>query len=449
MSLTTRVGLLAGASALTLTGASFADNSTEAQDLAAQVAALKAEVAQLKGDNWLTEQRAEEIRGLVQDVLADADTRSSLLQAGMTAGYDDGFVIGSPDGNFSLKLNGQLQVRFIWRNQDDLATCDTNRWGFENSRTKLMFSGNVVNPQWMYYIEGNFYRDGGSFMLEDAWIAHDCGNGITAKLGRFKLPFFRESLVHSMNQLTVERSLLGVGMTQRVQGLAVDYLADQFHFTGAFTNGLNANGLTPYGTTWGTEDNEWAFTGRIEFLAAGTWDQFEDFTSPEGEEQGFLFGAALHYQNQEYGTTAPVDAEVEDLLLTLDGSAEFGGWNLFGAFWYRINDSDAMVESLEPWGFVVQGGVYLAEDLELFGRWEYYEPDGYPVEPEEFSMITIGVNKYWGDHVKWTTDVGYGLDSVDPDGVTGGGEDTITGWNIDSGDEDGQIVFRTQLQLVF
>ena len=448
MSLTTRVGLLAGASALALTGASFADNSTEAQDLAAQISALQAEVAQLKGTNWLTEQRAEEIRGLVQDVLADADTRSSLLQGGMTAGYDDGFVIGSPDGNFSLKLNGQLQWRFIWRNQDDLSSSDTNRWGFENSRTKLMFSGNVINQDWTYYIEGNFSRSDGYFMLEDAWIGHQCGENLAVRLGRFKLPFWRESLVHSMNQLAVERSLLGVGLNSRVQGIAVDYEAEQVRFTGAFTNGLST-GLAPAGTTWGTEDTEWAFTGRFEFLAGGTWDQFEDFTSPQGEEQGFLFGAALHYQNQEFGTTLPVDNEVEDLLLTVDASAEFGGFNLFGAFWYRITDSDAMPSSLEPWGFVVQGGGYVAEDFELFGRFEYYQADGYPVEPDAFSMITVGVNKYWGDHVKWTTDVGYGLDAVDPFGVMGAGADTITGWNGDAIDEDGQIVFRTQLQLVF
>ena len=54
----------------------------------------------LKGDNWMTEERAEEVRSLVRDVLADADTRASLLQSGMTAGYDDGFMIGSTDGNF-------------------------------------------------------------------------------------------------------------------------------------------------------------------------------------------------------------------------------------------------------------------------------------------------------------------------------------------------------------
>ena len=76
MSPTKKVGLLTGTASLMLTsicGAAASDAT--AGDLQAQVAELQAQVAQLKaasGDNWLTEQRATEIRGLVQDVLADA-----------------------------------------------------------------------------------------------------------------------------------------------------------------------------------------------------------------------------------------------------------------------------------------------------------------------------------------------------------------------------------------
>ena len=57
------------------------------------MAELKDTVAELKAasdDDWLTERRAQEIRGLVEDVLADADTRASLLQDGMTAGLGSG-----------------------------------------------------------------------------------------------------------------------------------------------------------------------------------------------------------------------------------------------------------------------------------------------------------------------------------------------------------------------
>ena len=104
MSLTTRVGLLAGAAALTLTGISNARpaGETSNDDVAQRLAAAEAKIAAMEAaqnQSWLTEQRASEIRGLVQDVLADADTRASLLQTGMTAGYDNGAVIGSADGN--------------------------------------------------------------------------------------------------------------------------------------------------------------------------------------------------------------------------------------------------------------------------------------------------------------------------------------------------------------
>ena len=59
MSLTTRVGLLAGACTLTLTGAGYADNTTEAQDYEARIAELEARVAQLTGNDWMTESRAD------------------------------------------------------------------------------------------------------------------------------------------------------------------------------------------------------------------------------------------------------------------------------------------------------------------------------------------------------------------------------------------------------
>ena len=434
MSLTTRVGLLAGASALTLTGASFADNPTEAQNYEARIAELEATVAQLKGENWLTDQRAEEIRGLVQDVLADADTRASLLQAGMTAGYDNGFVIGSSDGNFSLKLNGQLQTRFVYNNQDNGPT-DDDRWSFENTRTKLMFSGNVVNPDWMYYIEAGFCRETGVFYLDDAYIAYNYGNGWKAMMGQFKAPVLREELVHSMYQLAVERSWLNEYFTGGcTQGIAVDYLGDQFHFVASYNDGVNTDN-----TAWIARDTEFSMTGRAEILFQGTWDQFRDFTSWEGEETGFMLGGALHYEREEYGTILDVD-ELEIFLVTIDASLEFGGANLFGAFMYRSLDDDAAID-FDQYGFLIQGGFFLNEDWELFGRYEFADLDMEGVD--DANIFTLGVNRYWAKHgLKWTTDLGFGIDSVPT-------TESVTGWRADSVAEDGQIVFRTQLQLTF
>ena len=114
MSLTKTVGFFAGTT-LAIGGAAFGAEN----EFASEIASLRAEIASLKGDNWLTEQRAAEIRGIVTDVLADADTRASLQGSGANAGYDGGFFISSSDGNFSLKLNILQQIRYTFNDRSN------------------------------------------------------------------------------------------------------------------------------------------------------------------------------------------------------------------------------------------------------------------------------------------------------------------------------------------
>ena len=90
MSLTKTVGFFA-VTTLAVGGAAF--GAEQNNDMQAQIADLQAQVAALKGaqsGQWLTEQRAAEIRGIVTDVLADADTRSSLAGPSAGAGYAPG-----------------------------------------------------------------------------------------------------------------------------------------------------------------------------------------------------------------------------------------------------------------------------------------------------------------------------------------------------------------------
>jgi hypothetical protein len=452
MSLTSRVGLLAGAATLTMAGASWGEMNTNADATNARIAALEAEIQAMKasqGEQWLTEQRAAEIRGLVQDVLADADTRASLLQGGMTGGWDNGFFLASPDGNYKLRLSGWLQTRFVY-NFQDITTgadpADRHRSGFEIPRARLEFHGHVINPNWKFKVSGDFGRnvsgsDGGDFNLADAWIMHDCGNGVNVTFGQFKDPYTREFLVSSSRQLTVDRSIFDLAFGNgRVQGVMVDWKNNMFRVSGALSDGRFSED-----TTWETYDNEGiAFTGRAEWLAAGNWDQFADFTSFQGDPFGVLVGGAFHWEHDEFGTTA--GPEVQSWGLTADVSAEFGGWNLYGAFVFQNQDDDAALDA-DQWGFLVQGGVFVAPEWELFGRWEWIDPD---IDgTDELANLTVGVNKYWAKHtVKWTTDFGYGFNEVNAINTLGADIETV-GWRADPTDEDGQVVLRTQLQLMF
>ena len=235
-------------------------------DLTARVADLEGVVARLRAvqdEPWLTTRRADEIRGLVQDVLADADTRSSLLQNGMTAGWNRGFYLGSADGNFLLKVNGRLQARFVYNTQDNSAD-DDERWGFENRRTQLLFNGHVIDPSLHYMIQTAMSRVGGEVRVLNAFITKDLGDSWKLRVGQFKPPFMREELMSSTRQLTVERSLVNEEFNQaRSQGVELAYNGDLLNAAVMINEGFRRANTPAL-----AEDTEFAVTARAEALTA-------------------------------------------------------------------------------------------------------------------------------------------------------------------------------------
>lgn len=416
------------------------------QQLQRQIAELRAEVAMLRGDqqsNWLTEQRAAEIRSIVHDVLADADTRASLLGSGFTAGWDNGFKIGSTDGNYSLQIAGRLQTRYIYNFQDDSPE-DRHRSGFENRRTRLTFSGHIVDPSWQYQIQGNFSSSGGGFGLLDAYVTKRFDNGMSLRFGQFRHNFMFEDSMSSARQLAVERSLINGRFAQsRTQGVQLSGDAgDNIRWYAAYTEGIRANlgdATAGLNTGWNARTTEFAFTGRVEALIAGNWRQFREFTSWAGEDFAAMIGAALAWQRDQYGTSDPV---TEMLRWTVDASVKFGGAHVSAAF-IGNHERTFGAGSVDQFGLVVQGGVQIVPDQwELFGRYEWGTTDGMG---SDLSVLTVGVNRYFARHnLKLVTDVGYGFNPVESFWALGS-----AGWRADVPGERGQVVLRSQLQLLF
>ncbi len=462
MSLTKQASLLVGAVALTLTGGSFADTPSQAtnKELKARVAELESRLSAVeagKSNDWLTEQRADEIKGLIGDVLADADTRASLLAQGMTAGYQDGALIQSADGNWSLKTNIHMQQRFVYNSQDPAAAAaDDDRVGFENTRTKFILSGNVVSPDWFYTVEINVGSNGGTSEGDDdrsdtgdAYLGYDFGNGWTIRGGTLKAPFLREESVDSRYQLAVERSLVNYLFTAgRTDGISTRYTADNWRIAFGLNDGENT-GQQP----WANIAAEFAITARGEWLAMGNWDQFNDFTSPPGSETGLLVGAAFHWEsNEDDALLAPNNLSADTIMFTLDGSYEAGGWNAYGAFLYKsVESPDPTAGDSDRIGLLFQGGYYFTDDWEGFIRYEWADLDAPAAAPaDDVSILTFGVNRYFDGHnAKWTTDFGFAVDGIDATAVSGSADGDITGFRPDPANSDGQFVLRSQVQIVF
>ena len=474
MSLTKFVGLLAG-STLTLTGVSY--GAAEANnDTTAQINQLKAEIAQMKaaqGDQWLTEQRAEQIRGVVQDVLADSSTRSSFQQAGgATSGYDNGFFLSSADGNYKLKINALEQVRFTWGNGYGAAPSSgtgnspsNNQWGFENRRTQVFFSGNVVDPSWKYlvgmaidsqpdpYVRGSVYSlitGDPQFQLYYAQITKDLGDGFSVTVGQQNAAFTLQSQLFNagmtqMGEYSVFEYAFGLG--QQV-GISAKWEKDAFRAMGGYYNAA----YTPLGLggayQWNNDNNQSvALTGRAEFKMAGSWDQFSKESSFKGEEFGLVGGAGIFWQNAR-GQNQDPPYGFSPVGITVDANAKFGGFNAIAqVLWqnsYAFQDPNA-----STWGFNLQGGAFLTEDFELFAAWNYNNIGNFVESGIASNFLQLGGNWYFAKNnmkmsVLATVPLNAAAGTQGANSVAGGSFGLVNEGNV--GNNFGLVV---QLQLMF
>ena len=336
-------------------GAGFGQDSTSPaislQEMAQRLADLEErnetlqgrviELEGAEGRNWLSEERATEIRGIVTDVLADADSRTSLQNSGITAGWDDGFFLQSPDGRFRLNVGGMVQARYqyshirsTWDPEDGSGyqTQDDSprRFGWEIPHARLDFSGNVFGSDTTFGLSGEFANtrsesfttytgsvivatpDYGSYngglQLLDAWVAHELTDGFSVRVGQFKLPFDIGWEIGIANQLTGDRTAtayhFGLG---RSQGIELGFDGDDIRARVAMSEGANDNLFAAYKLTTTRPENspyfqnqsDLSFSGRVEWKLAGAWEDFDLMTSPPGEEFGLLAGFGMHWQRNK------------------------------------------------------------------------------------------------------------------------------------------------------
>jgi len=442
------------AGALTCAAAATNNDSTETADPSeAELQSLRTRISELEAvvadRDWLNAKRDEEVRALVEDVLADADTRVALQNNGLSAGWDKGFFIASSDGSFRLRVFGMVQTRYVLSVQDNNAPEDTTRGGFELTRARLGFMGHVIDPTWRFLFLPAWLPNGRVTVL-DAWILKELNDTWSLQIGQYKRPLWKEWLVSERRQQFIERSVLNARyFAINVQGIMLNYKSDALRGNVTYSDGgrtWNTPAMTPPGSTTGTLpwqlSNEYAFTGRFEWLLSGNWSDASDFESWQGSDPVLVLGGGAHYQVGEYGTDDP---EIKLFQWTLDANVKFGGANIFAAvIGTNIDPGDGSATRNE-WGVLVQGGVFLNEDWEVIARYEWGDLDGAGTVSDELSILTVGVNRFWDRHgLKWMTDLGYAFKAVDAEWPG-----TLLGWRPDGTDGDGQIVFRTQMQLLF
>jgi len=383
---------------------------------------------------------SDQVRALVAEMVADAESRSSLLQTGGTAGHDGHFFLSSADGNFTMMMTGQLQTRYTLNINDEDAPRDDEVYGFNTPRTALRWEGQVFGD-FGYAVQGNFDRAGGAFTLEDAYMHTDLGDGLLLIWGQLRMPVLWENMLYEKYSLAADRSVMGAVFGQgRSQGIWLHDSNEEFRWWAGFSDGLNSAN-----TDFGASPADWALTGRFEYKLFGEWSQFEQFSSASGSEDALKLAIAAHAQD---GPDTAVSDGTELFAYTADAQYAGDGWNAFASFVGLSTDVDG-VGDFDDFGWLVQGGVFVAEDWELFGRFDMIIADSSRANDDDFSTFTFGANHYiHGQAAKFTVDVSYYLDDTDGNDLVSGIAPNNSLGLLPSGEED-QFVLRAQFQLLF
>ena len=371
--------------------------------------AMRADLATLRraqGEQWLTEQRAAQIRGMVEGVLSDSSTRTAWAGggAGLPTGYDParGFFIGSADQGSSVRAFGFVQVAFSFNNGWGAAARDPaadNVWGADVRRAQLFVSGNIDGPDltWLIGLSIGSWSDPVSLQLVQAdpaavdgsppqisylTVTKQLGNGLFVQAGSIFTPFNYESHLFSTAQTQMgECSMLEWLFTASfTTGVLVGRQSDDFLSSICFGDAI---GASP--SSWNSATNQSAaVSGRLNWRLAGTWEQYALETSFPGQPFGAFLGLAARFQNGRAINPATAGG-ANPRAVTADAAFMFGGANLivqgiWAEQWTSPDDT--------CWGGLVQGGVFVAPAVEAFTSWAM--ADVIDIQ----STLTAGANWY-------------------------------------------------------
>ncbi|NBP51238.1 MAG: hypothetical protein EBU70_08685 [Actinobacteria bacterium] len=443
-----------------------------------------------QGERWLDEQRVQEIRAIVKDALNDSATRQSLSDATAVAGHDRNFFVATPDGNFRLNVEGQLQTRFAWNQLPGDAMRRTagtpsneNEYGFEMQSVRINLFGNAFDPSWTYRMQFAYERDGAlsgnPLRFEDVYLQKALGGGFYVRMGQWKNFLNYEEIVSYRTLQFADRSLVNQYFsTLFVQGLLLGWESEQFRAYASYNDGGNNRDIAVVQA--GGNETDWAFTGRAEWKPAGAWGQFTDMQGWRGSPFAFMLGAGVNVQRAAgnrgnrgavgNGQLTPAVLSPATLLTwAADANLRGDGWSLWAAFLGNaVYDVDAAaaaagVDNALSLGVVVEGGLFVTDSVELIAKYEGlwvnsgltgFTAAGFvpnALNSQTLGVVSFGVNQYFRKNaLKVTLDGGWAFTPVRYTFGLYGQSIAAGDWRASqSGEGAGEFVIRAQAQLLF
>ncbi|MFA5864999.1 MAG: porin [Phycisphaerae bacterium] len=391
---------------------------------------------QLSGqaEGRLNKARSDEIRQMVKDILSDEKFRNEVYQPSLTAGYDHGFYIKSPDDAFYLKTRIKTQFRYtgVSRDHRDANFFGNkplrNRSAFEWERLRLYFTGWLWDKKlnYTFSMEQSTNNGGNNVRLYDGYFDYEYMKDQKVRWGQFKLPFGKASqIVSAYNQMFVENStpteFFAPGHSLGIMAHGDLFKNKLSYMVGAF------NGVKNTGDDATLLDSQLAASGRLIYHVLPGYDDGDETDLAYHQKPAMDIGGSFLYNQNDgdigggngrnqlsyavqdlirggrggYGLSPDVGSEI--IQLGAHVGFKYKGLSLAGEYYFRNINSD---HSWSPWnrltggdgegtgspqgGYVQAGYFIIPKKLEVAARLGGIWAIGDDRSTEE----TVGVNYY-------------------------------------------------------
>ena len=361
---------------------------TEIDQLRSEISEYRAEMHEID----LNKERINTIREIVLDVLSDAETRTSLQQAepSGTLGRADAPAeppsdwneLRTADGNFSMVVNYYMQVDWIFNK----TASENTKYGFENQRNRVTFSGNIINKHVNYYLRLEFGDDGVG-NPEAAFMQFNFCENWALQAGLVYSMFSLEENISNDQELGVNLSFVAGQFDQETErGLVLGWQSEKTRFWLTYGNGFAQTNVAPlYNTRQGV-------MCRFGYKPFGNWENLYNFNPhPNTTEPGVLLGFAGAFDWGTYNDPNSSIVTGPAVRATADVTWQMPGFSIMNAAYFQDWSQGGTLGGTR-WAAVSQVTGFVTPEWQLYGRYEW----GRIMDSAEsdVSMATVGMSYY-------------------------------------------------------
>jgi phosphate-selective porin OprO and OprP len=341
--------------------------------------------------------------------------------------FKDGVIFEHKPTHFKTRFRFRIQNRFTYESEE-AEKLSAKAVDFTVRRMRMRLEGTVLDPRLLYKVQLSFTRGDMDFdrtnypnILRDAVVGWKISDATTIWYGQTKLPGNRQRVISSGEQQFVDRSLLNTTFN-----IDRDLGAQLYHKMGQ-EKPLSVKLAVSNGEGRATEnkDNGLAYTGRIEWLPMGEFqnegDYFESDLVREPEPKislGAVYsvnknatrpGGQLGRQFTTPGLNRDIETWFADLLYKHQGfswSTEYARrWTSDPVF----TDGTSTVTVYKGQGISTQAGYVLENNIEPALRFTRIWGEKATLSGEnDQNQFTAALSKYINKHrIKVQTDLTY------------------------------------------